>query len=178
MTPVSPPHIVIWVASAVLLFWIVGAYNRLVRLRNAIVGGFATVDQQLQARHALLLQQIEALGGVLSNAAPRLDALRAACDQADIARSQARTRSGARIAITSLRLAEGILTEARARLPIKVAPGVDLSELNLQLAASDTTLAFARRQFNDAVLEYNRAVRQVPTIAVARLFSFRPAATL
>ena len=162
----STTQIVIAAGGAVLLFWIVGAYNRLVRLRNDLVGRFAPVDEQLQARHALLLQQIDALAAVLQNAAPRLDALRAACEQADVARAQA--RSGAPGAITSLRLAEEILAEARARLPIKAAPGVDLPELNAQLAASDTTLAFARRQFNDAVNDYNQALRQIPTTMVAR----------
>jgi LemA protein len=55
--------------------------------------------------------------------------------------------------------------------------GVDLPELNTRIAASDTTLAFARREFNAAVAGYNQAVRQFPTVLVARLFGFRPAAT-
>jgi LemA protein len=53
-----------------------------------------------------------------------------------------------------------------------------LAELHAELAASDTTLAFARRQFNDAVTEYNLAVRQFPTWIVAGLFRFRGAGTL
>jgi LemA protein len=161
--------------GAVLVFWTVGAYNRLVRLRNAIAGRFGPVDEHLQTRHRLLLQQIDALAAVLLNAAPRLDALRAACEQADVARGHA--RSGRAEAITSLRLAEDILNEARARLPVKAAAGAEVPELQVQLAASDSTVAFARRQFNEAVLEYNQAARQMPTLLIARLFGFRPAAT-
>lgn len=162
-------------SGAVLLFWTVGAYNRLVRLRNAIAARFAPVDEHLQTRHRLLLQQIDALAPVLLNAAPRLDALRAACEQADVARGHA--RSGSADTITSLRLAEDILNEARARLPVKAAAGPELPELQVQLAASDSTVAFARRQFNETVLEYNAAMRQMPTLLIARLFGFRPAAT-
>ena len=51
--------------------------------------------------------------------------------------------------------------------------GADLPELNAQLATSDTALAFARAEFNAAVAAYNEAVRQFPTVLVARLFSFR-----
>jgi len=50
--------------------------------------------------------------------------------------------------------------------------------VNAELAAADTALAFARRQFNDAVLAYNHAIRQVPTRLIAAIFGFAPAGTL
>ena len=41
---------------------------------------------------------------------------------------------------------------------------------------SDIALQFARNEFNAAVALYNEAVRQFPTVLVARLFGFRAAA--
>ena len=163
---------------AVLLFWTVGAYNRLVRLRGAIVRQFVPVDEEFRARHALLLQLLDTLAPVLAHAAPRIEALRAACQQVEAACAHAKQRPGATGAITNLRLADGILAEARARLPVQSAPGSELAALNAQLQASDATLAFARRQFDAAVLEYNRAVKQFPTLLLVGLFGFRSAATL
>ncbi len=174
----TTPHIVGCVFAAVLLFWIVGAYNRLVQLRGAIVRQFAPVDEQFRVRHALLLQLLDALAPVLVNAAPRIEALRAACLQVEAACAHAKQRPGATGAIASLRMADQILTEARARLPVQSAPGSDLAALNAQLQASDATLAFARRQFDAAVIEYNRAVKQFPTLLLVGLFGFRSAATL
>ena len=174
----TPGQIAGALCAAVLLFWAVGAYNRLVRLRGAIVRAFAPVDEQFRQRHALLLQLLDALAAVLVNAAPRLDALRAACGQLDTACATARQRPGAAGAITSLRLADAILDEARARLPVPSAPGSELAGLAAQLQASDATLAFARRQFDAAVIEYNRAVRQFPTVLLVGLFGFRGSATL
>jgi len=167
-----------WIAAAVLLFWTVGAYNRLVRLRNAIVGHFAPVSERFVERHALLQQQIEAVGTVLANAGERVEALQAACVQAESARAHAKAHPGAPGAIKSLRLADEIVAEARARLPVQTIGGVDISELNTRLAEIDTALTFARRQFNDAVEQYNHAVRQVPTRMIAAVFGFRPAGTL
>ena len=95
-----------------------------------------------------------------------------------MARAHARTHPGAPGAITSLRLADDILAEARARLPVQSVGGVDMSTVNAELAAADTALAFARRQFNDAVLAYNHAIRQVPTRLIAAIFGFAPAGTL
>ena len=164
------------VIGAVLVFWIVGAYNRLVRLRNDLVARFAAVDERYRQRHVLLHNQIDLLSDALASAAPRLEALRAACRQADAAREHARARPAAAGAVTSLRVADGILVDARSRLPVQSVAGVDLPELNQRLAASDTALAFARAEFNVAVTAYNQALRQFPTVLVAQLFAFRAAA--
>lgn len=166
------------IAGAALLFWIVGAYNRLVRLRGDIVRGFPPVDEQFRLRQALLQQQIEALAPVLPGAAPRIDALRAACQQLETACAHARQHPGATGAITSLKLADEILGEARARLPVQSAAGLDLSALHAQLGTIDATLSFARRQFNEAVAAYNAALRQFPTVLIVGLFGFRSAGTL
>jgi LemA protein len=164
--------------AALLLFWAVGAYNRLVQLRGAIVRQFAAVDAQFRARQALLQQLLDALAPALANAAPRIAALRAACQQVEIACDAAKLRPGAVGAITSLRLADTILAEARARLPVPSAPGSELGALSTQLIASDASLAYARHQFDAAVRDYNRAVRQFPTVLLVGLFGFRTAATL
>jgi LemA protein len=162
--------------AAIVVFWIVGAYNRMVRLRSDLVARFAAVDERYKQRHALLESQLELLSATLSAAAPRLDALRAAYRQADAAREHARVRPGAASAVTSLRVAEEIVADARSRVPVQSVAGTDLPDLNARLATSDTALAFARSEFNAAVALYNEAVRQFPTVLVARLFSFRAAA--
>jgi len=162
--------------AAVVVFWIVGAYNRLIRLRSDLVARFATVDERYRQRHALLEGQLDLLSTALAAAAPRLDALRAACRQADSAREHARARPGAASAVTSLRVAEDILADARARLPVQSVVGTDLPDLNAKLVTSDTALSFARAEFNAAVAAYNEAVREFPTLLVARLFNFRTAA--
>ncbi len=167
-----------WGVAAVLLFWTVGAYNRLVRLRNHILRRFVPVDQQLAARSALLLRLIEVLAGLASGTAREVEELRAARAQADAAWEVARHRPGAAGAINSLRLALQILARARER----VAPGPDapaeLAALHGELAACDNALQFALGQFNDAVNEYNHAVHQFPTGLLAAMFQFRGAVPL
>jgi LemA protein len=176
--PLTETQIIYGALAALLVFWAVGAHNRLVRLRTTLVQQFGTVNEQCARRHALLEQQVDALGAVLPAAAPRLDALRAACRQVEAACAHARPRPGTVSAITSLKLAEEILVEARARLPVQRVVGTELPELSQELAHIDTTLAFARRQFNDSVVAYNDAVRQFPTRLIAGLFNFRTAGSL
>lgn len=166
----SSHTLVAMIVAAVLLFWGVGAYNRLVSLRAELLRCFAPVDEQFRARHALLLRWAD----TMPDADPAaLAQLRAACEQAEAACGHARPRPMHAPAVVSLRLAEDILSQARARLP---AAGDEA--LAAALGEGDTTLAFARRQFNDAADDYNRAVSQFPTWVIAGLFGFRKAGTL
>jgi len=166
------------VAGVVLVCWIVGAYNRLVSLRNVLVERFDAIDALCRSRHALLERQLELLATALAGARPRLDALDAAARQADAARARAQARATAASAVTSLRVAEEILADARARLPVQTMGGDELSGVHARLASDDAALAFARREFNTAVDRYNTAVRQFPTVLVSWLFGFHAGGTL
>jgi len=161
------------IAAVVLVCWLVGAYNRLVSLRNVLVERFAAVDALCRSRHALIERQVALLATALAGARPRLDALHAAARQADAARAGAQARPTLANAVTSLRVAEEILADARSRLPVQTMAGDELADINAGLAGDDASLTFARREFNAAVGEYNAAVQQFPTVLVAWLFGFR-----
>ena len=164
--------------TTVLAFWTVGAYNRLMRLRNGILRRFVPLGQQFELRHALLQRQLDALAPVLPEHADALLAVRAACTQAQAAAVHARSHPGASGALSSLRLAEDILLETRTRLPPAPSAVADLADLGTQLAGAEVALQFARARFNEAVTEYNQAVQQFPTRMLAGLFGFRAAGTL
>ncbi len=177
-------QIAAWAGAAVLVFWAVGAYNRLVSLRNDIARAFAPVDTQIRQRHVLLVQWVDSLRPFLDHAPQTLDALLAACGQLQTACDVVRLRPSAARPMASLRVAEDTLAAARARLaaelPAKpeMLAGVGVAVLGEELAAADTMLGFARRQFNEATQTYNDAVDQFPTWVIAGLFRFRGAGTL
>ncbi len=180
----SSTQIAAWVVGAVLVFWAVGAYNRLVSLRNDIAGAFALVEAQIQHRHTLLQRWLDALQPLLEHSPQPVDALQAACGQLQVACNAVRARPSAARPAASLRLAEETLAEARMRLnaelPAKpeLLAGLAVAVLGEDLAAADSTLGFARRQFNEATQNYNDAIDQFPTWVIAGLFQFRGAGTL
>jgi len=51
----------------------------------------------------------------------------------------------------------------------------DLSE---ELTSTENKVGFSRQAYNDAVLDYNNAQGQFPTLLLARLFGFSPSAML
>lgn len=178
------PQIAGWIVAAVLVFWVVGAYNRLVSLRNGISRAFAPIDAQIRLRHALLEQWVEALRPLLHDDPRALDAVLAACSQLQAACDVVRTRPSAARPMASLRLAEETLLDARTRLRSELPArpemlaGSGAAVLADELAAADSALGFARRQFNEASQSYNDAVDQFPTWMIAGLFSFHGAGTL
>jgi LemA protein len=165
--------------GALLMFWSVGAYNRLVRLRNAVLRHFVPVEQHLEARSALLQRQIELL--IACPGAPRreLQTLQAASGQVDAAWLAARRQPGSAEAINSLRLALQILAQVRVRPVALDAPDIAPAlALRQQLAACDNALQFAQGQFNQAVLAYNSALAHFPAAWLGALFGFRHAGPL
>ena len=173
-----------WTVAAVLLFWAVGAYNRLVSLRNEISRAFVPVDTQMRHRHTLLKQWVESLRPFVDHAPQQLDAVLAACGQLQTACEVVRLRPSASRPMASLRVAEETLAAARTRLaaelpaqPERLA-GVGAAVLTEELAAADSTLAFARRQFNETIQTYNDALHQFPTWLIAGMFRFHGAGTL
>ena len=174
----SAAHLSIAAAVAVLVFWIVGAYNRMVALRTALVARFAPIDEACRQRQVLLDEQLAC--SRRPSPAPGRASKRCAppADQFDAARELARVRPGAPSAISSLRVAEDILADARARLPVQSAagdrPAAPQHAARRRATPRSATPATSSTQ---SVTAYNRAVGQFPTVLLARLFSFRPAAT-
>ena len=177
----------LWVAAAVAVAWAVGGYNRLVRLRNEIGRQFALVEAQLRARDALLRSWLRVLRPRLGGAAPALaavDAVEGACTQLQAACDAARAQPSAERPMTSVRLADETLAQARARLEAELAAAGQTQDATAlapppeEIAAIEATLAFTRGQFNAAIGDYNRAVGQFPTWLLALAFRFRSAGVL
>jgi LemA protein len=165
-----------WLVLAVLMFWSVGAYNRLVRLRNAILQCFAPVAQHLESRSTLLQAQIDLWAQRADAPSRGIEALRAAREQVDSARLAAHRQPGSADAIHSLRLALRILAETRQRAADAALPDSSGAKaLREQLNACDHALQYAQGQFNDAVRAYNTALARFPVTWLGAVFGFRGA---
>lgn len=179
---------------AVLGFWALGAHNRLVRLRQAIVQCWVAVDAQLQRRHAMARELAErlavpeaepAVGDELARSAVQM--LAAAVRQAETVAAQARLRAAHAGTIQSLAMAEqvldnalrplALLVQARSRRLQRAGLHEALRELLESEADIEDQLAFARRLFNTAVAEFNQAIDELPTRLLAAPMRLRPAAS-
>lgn len=169
---------------AFLLFWAVGAYNRLIRLRNEITNAFAQIDVQLKRRHDLIPNLVEVARKFLEHERDTLERVTAARAQVMAATDLVKTRPNQSGPIQSLSMAEGVLASAMTQFKAVVEAYPELKadqnmrELSEELTHTENKVAFSRQLFNDVTLDYNNAAHQFPTNVVANLFGFKTAAML
>jgi LemA protein len=159
--------IVIAVIVALVLFIVVGAYNKLVALDQRADQSFADIDVQLKQRHDLIPNLVETVRGYASHEKGTLEAVIAA-------RSAATTA----VSVNDKVEAENMLTGALGRLFALTEAYPDLKantnflELQRELSDVENKLAAARRFFNNAVSEFNAVRRQFPTILFSGMVGF------
>lgn len=162
-----------WLTGAVLLFWAIGAYNRLMRLRSQAAQGFGILDERLRQ----LVAQVQA--HPLAHASgPQGSGLDAAATQLEAALRQARIHPFDVAQMQVLATAYGTLaavwvhvqgtTHVEAPPPAAEPMGRPWHELALQVEA-------ARGEFNQRIAQYNAAVRQFPAVVLARMLGLKTA---
>lgn len=167
--------VIIWIAWAVVLFWAIGAYNRLVRLRSQAIAAFAALDDQF--RHYVSLVQLSfpiTPDDLVSTRA----GLAAAAQQFESSLRAARAHPLDALAMRALETAYEALNASWLRLrnePPDLA-GPPLPETLQQQWAHITMVAeIAKTDFGRHVQIYNEAIVQFPARLLAWLFGFKPA---
>jgi len=164
---------------AIALFWAVGAYNRLVRLRSEVVKAYSALDNVLSV-HPAVIKAAQPLADVSQLSPDALwSRLVAAGEQFAQALANARVHPLDPDAIRALSAARGVLTEVWQATDGDSPEGSTLPEsLRARLAALDEQAALPAAAFDASVRVYNLAIRQFPALILAGIWSFKPAGTL
>jgi LemA protein len=162
--------IVIVVIVVVLVLWLVLTFNALIRLRNEVQQGEASIDVQLKRRADLIPNLVEAVKGYASHET-------AAFQQVSEARSHAlgaSTLDEKAAADGEVRAAVGKLFAIAEAYP-QLRAVESFTQLQTELADTEDKIAAARRYYNATVQAYNTKQQTVPTSFVAGLFRHSPA---
>jgi LemA protein len=193
-----PESLPFWIGGALALFWFVGAYNRLVRLRSGALQAYATLDAAL-VRQLEFVQARAAEAEAAEPAAaqpPSGASLQAASGQLATLLAATRLRALDPAGIAALGTALRVMVAAWQRLHPEAVVSFEAdgtlsrpAPLNGkdELLADGAPIAWpepsaaaeiARGQFNLAVAQYNAAIGQFPALLVAWIMQLRPAAPL
>ena len=176
--------IVVLVVAVVVIAWLVGIYNRLVRLRNQFKNAFSQIDVQLKRRYDLIPNLVETAKGYMKHERETLEAVIAARNKASVASQQAAAKPGDPAAMQGLQGAEAGLTGALGRFFALAESYPDLKanqnmlSLQEELTSTENKVAFSRQAYNDAVMTYNNQREMFPGSIVANSFQFQPAELL
>jgi LemA protein len=166
--------IVLLVVVALLVFWLIGAYNKLISLKNQVANAWKQIDVQLKRRHDLIPNLVSTVKGAMQFERETLEAVVAARNQA------IKVQQAPGVHVSETAAAESQLTGALGRLLAVVEAYPDLkatgnvAQLQEELTSTENKIAFARQLYNDTATQYNTTQQQFPTNLVAGMAGASP----
>lgn len=176
--------IVTLVILAVLVFYVIGIYNKLVALRNRFQNAFAQIEVQLKRRYDLIPNLVETAKAYMAHERDTLEAVVAARNAAFAGLKAAVAQPGDEQSMAQLAGAEQQLSGAMSRLNVtmeaypELKASQNMQQLSEELSSTENKVAFARQAFNDAVMAYNTYKQSFPPVALANAFGHSQDASL
>ena len=170
----------IWLVCALLLFWCVGLYQRLLRLRLQAQQALAALEPPLSDYGRLLSAHFspDASGSPLP---PAWQALTDAVNALPAASQSARNAPFAAAPLRALAAQMEAISVAWAQVqaqPADLAGPAMPPELAQRWQEAEFSARAARAQFNTLAMDYNQALQQIPARLVVPLMGFKPAPSL
>ncbi len=173
--------IVAVVIIAVLVMFVIGIYNKLVRLRNAFKNAFAQIDVQLKRRYDLIPNLVETAKAFMAHEKDTLEAVIQARNGAVNAQKNVGGDPSNPEAVKGLLAAEAQLTGSMGKLFAlfenypDIKSNTTMNNLMEELTSTENKVSFARQHYNDSVMVYNTAKEVFPAVLFAGMFGFLPA---
>lgn len=153
---------------AVLVLWLIGIFNGLVRAHNRVKEAWSDISVQLKRRHDLIPNLVETVKGYVAHEAGVLEAVTKARTEAVTAGSMAQKGQ-----------AENMLTGALGKLfalseayPTLKA-NENFAKLQDELTDTEDKIQASRRFYNTNVMDFNTKIQVFPNNMIASTLGFQ-----
>ncbi len=159
--------IIVAAIIVIIVIALVASYNGIVSKSVEVDNKLADIDTQLQRRADLIPNLVNTVKGYAKQEQDIINAV-----------TEARAKLSGASTISEKAEADQELTSALNRLMIVVENYPDLKssenfrQLSDELAGTENRIATARRDYNQAVKEYNLQIKKFPTNIMAGMFGF------
>lgn len=162
----------IWIVIAILailVFYAIGAYNGLVRLRQSTLNAWGQIDVQLKRRYELIPNLVETVKGYMKYEQDTLERVIQARNRA-MGATGVKDKAAAESEVTSALNGFFALSEAYPDLKANE----NMLSLQEELKSTENKIAFARQYYNDVVTRYNMSLETFPSSIFANAGGFKP----
>ena len=161
------PGIILVVIIGIIVLYMIGFYNKLVKGKNRIKNAWSQIDVQLKRRYDLIPNLVETVKGYASHEKETFTNI-----------TEARSRAMNAGNVPDKAAAEAQLDNALSKFMLVVEnyPQLQANQnfiaLHEELASTENKIAFARQNYNDQVYFYNNNIEIFPSNIVAGMFNF------
>ena len=165
------PLIVLLVIVVLAVFWVIAAYNGLIRIRQRVKNAWSQIDVQLKRRYDLIPNLVETCKGYMTHEREVLE---------NVTRARAEAL-GAKGSVGEQAKAENALSQtlrslfAVAENYPQLKANENLLKLQEELTTTENRISFARQHYNDEVMTLNTKIEIFPTRIIANAFNFQKA---
>jgi len=152
----------------VLVLWLIGVYNGLVRLNNKTKEAWSDIDVQLKRRHDLIPNLVETVKGYASHEQGVFQKVTEARSQA----MQAKTPGEAAKAENALSETLKSLFAVAENYP-DLKANQNFQQLQTELTNTEDKIEAARRYYNGNVRDFNTKIETFPNNMVAGMLHFK-----
>ncbi|MCD6464587.1 LemA family protein [Candidatus Woesearchaeota archaeon] len=159
----------LWIILALILVYIIIAYNSLVVKRNRVKNAWSQIDVQLKRRADLIPNLVETVKGYMKHEREVLENItkaRAALQQAKTVKDKAKADNVIAGALKTLFAVAENYPNLKAN--------ENFLQLQEELSGIESKIAYARQFYNDSVLDYNNSIKIFPKNIIASIFGFKP----
>lgn len=166
----STTLIIILVVLGLAIFWLIGLYNGLIRLKNRVEEAWSDIDVQLKRRHDLIPNLVNSVKGYMTHEKELLENVTKYRSQAMAAQESGDT--------TALASAESALGSMLGQLQIAVEAYPDLkanqnvAQLMDELSDTENKIQAARRFYNSQTRDFNTKIESFPNNVFAGMLNF------
>lgn len=173
--------LLLWLLLAALVFWGVGLYNRLMRLRARGMDVLQVLEKHMRASAAVVSAALSEATEVDNKLPAEWEALSAAIQALDVAWKLPRPNPLAAASLTPLATAWDTVQaqwHAASDVPADLAGPSVPPDVRADWDAGVLKVQSARGGLNQILGRYNNAIHQFPASAVADVMGFLPAGQL
>ncbi len=152
----------------VLVLWLAGSFNSLIRARNRVKESWSDIDVQLKRRYDLIPNLVETVKGYAAHEKEVFERVIKARSAAMGAKTVAEHGQAENMLSGALK---SLFALAEAYPTLRASE--NFSKLQDELTDTENKIQAARRFYNSNVLVLNTKVEQVPTNIVASMFGFK-----